>query len=105
MCANAEIIQFVAPDLSLPEGFGMQEYGDVIILPTRDRAARLILFCIVESPEFPAKTQGWVRSLDGRDEWTAANQWWIHNKEAVLAKRYQDATWLPPAPTPPAPPK
>lgn len=97
--ANSEIIPFVAPDLSLPKDAGKQFFGDVGVPATRDWAASLILWCIVNSPEFPAKTQAWAHT-DGRDDWSKANQWWTHNKDAVLAKRYQDATWLPPATAP-----
>jgi len=96
--ANSEIIPFVASDLSLPKDAGRKLVGDIYVPPTRVWAAQLILRCIANSPDFPAQIQSWARSSSGfeNDDWSRVQQWWIHNKDAVLAKRYQDATWLPP---------
>jgi hypothetical protein len=96
--ANSEIIQYVASDLSFRKWTAPQAEGDVAVDPPRIWAARLILLCIAKSPEFPAKTQAWAHGMHGKDDdwWLAAEQWWTHNKDAVMAKHYSEATWLPP---------
>ncbi len=96
--ANPEIIPFLAPDLSLPKDAGFRSLGDVGVLTPRLWSVSTILLCIAKSSEFPAKTQAWARSRHGNwdNTWSAVDQWWTHNKDAVLAKRYSEATWLPP---------
>ncbi len=94
---NSEIIQYVAPDLSLPKDAGYLSKGDVVVPTPRMWAASLILRCIAKSPEFPAKTRAWAHGTHVKeDDWSVAEQWWTHNKDAVMAKHYSEATWLPP---------
>ena len=97
LSANSEIIPFVAVDLSLPKETGRKAVGDVYIPPTRVWAAHLIFSCIVKSPEFPTKTRAWAGSFSGTEDefWSAAKDWWTHNQDAIKAKHYSDATWLP----------
>ena len=56
--------------------------------------------------------QGAIDEGNTTEDWPIAlkfSEWWEHNKEALLAKRYEQATWLPaatvgqPTPAKPAP--
>jgi hypothetical protein len=68
--------------------------------PPREDAASLILGIIWRTSDFPEATRAWAD--DGRNRGPVAvsgvHEWWEHNKEAILAKRYKEATWLPKLP-------
>jgi len=70
------------------------------------------LFCcfrtIIDWPGFPPETKKWADDLSSKLQFyyrigpdSVANrlmrEWWEHNKEAVLSRQYDKATWLPPA--------
>lgn len=73
---------------------------------TRARALHMAIGKLSGWKQFPAATQEWAtvvgivsfRAPDDIEDELAAAQfkaWWEHNKEAVLAKDYAKATWLP----------
>jgi hypothetical protein len=70
--------------------------------PLQNMTTRKILQCIRNTPSFPKATRDWANIMD----WQSADlkfprvirltqQWWEHNKEAMIAKRYAEATWVP----------
>jgi hypothetical protein len=78
---------------------------DTLALTSRDRAVHSAMARIIYWREFPAETREWARivlnsTLDEEATGYVAapgqfKAWWEHNKEAVLAKDYAKATWLP----------
>jgi hypothetical protein len=80
---------------------------DVIIPSIQYQSTRTALYAIMRDKRFPEQTRTWAeraeslhRQMIHPKEEQARTQlmaWWEHNKEAVLAKDYAKATWLPPA--------
>jgi hypothetical protein len=79
--------------------------GDSYRPSVRDAALMIAADSIAKSPLFPPATRDWA-SLHARDvkkiPWVRFEEslaqfkaWWEHNREAVLAKDYANATWLP----------
>jgi hypothetical protein len=72
-----------------------------------DKSTAMMYQILTIYPSFPAETRQWARkemALAQMNEGGAnseANQlmrqWWEHNKDAVLSRQYDKATWLPSA--------
>jgi len=70
---------------------------------SRYQAIDLILGRIVSSQLFPDATGRWASGFRGHNYNNGSNphsvwlfqQWWEHNKNAVIAGKYSEATWLP----------
>lgn len=68
-------------------------------------STELILGCIMNSKGFPVQTKAWAHDLNVDRGWSLETvnaeivseikQWWEHNKDAINAKQYDKATWLP----------
>ncbi len=86
--------------------------GDLVIPSIRDQSSTFAVWTIESGKLLPAATRAWADSLHTlNQEWWTPNTppetagpaiiqlkaWWEHNKEAILAKQYDKATWLPPA--------
>jgi len=71
-----------------------------------DKSLVCCLQTIAQWPAFPAETRKWAQGLRANfgvrgigptaPENSLVREWWEHNKSAVLARNYADATWLPP---------
>ena len=63
----------------------------------QDRALHFALQIIKRSTRFPPAARAWVSALHSMpvDPDAQFKDWWEHNKEAVLAKQYEKATWIP----------
>ena len=100
---NQEIIPYMMPMVYTGSTASPNLPGDdVLKYPVRSYAIRMVLGTIIKCEAFPQKTRKWAESLsrngvDYKDEeWVAlVTSWWEHNKDAILEKRYKDATWLP----------
>jgi hypothetical protein len=68
---------------------------------TKRKSTELTLEAIKRSTAFPAATRAWAREAFDAYHWGShrvdqrLKAWWEHNQEAILAKEYGKATWLP----------
>jgi len=78
--------------------------GDSRTLSIRDQSTLLMLNAIARSEVFSADARAWADKLAkdtffNRVNFDYANNctknWWSHNREAVLSRHYNEATWLP----------
>ena len=81
--------------------------GDVILHPPRIQIALVILRVIERNHRFPEATQAWMESAksgilfstmgkpEDLEKFTLLQQWWNHNRSAILQDRVEQATWLP----------
>jgi len=97
----AALMDVVATGSSEEPGFGGG--GDVFIFSPRGRAAGIVQTVIMSRSRFPEKTRLWASELNisinapGIEARRASlTSWWEANKAAIIAKRYSEATWLPP---------
>lgn len=81
-------------------------------LSIRDNSANMMFCMIWQNQAFPILSRKWARSIYGYSSLEyerpgydpakilpvvhAMQQWWEHNKEAIEAKDYEKATWIPP---------
>ena len=68
-------------------------------------AAEMIIEAIIRSEKFTPETRAWAEQARRRLGWLyrehydliydQLKEWWAHNKTAILAQKYDQATWLP----------
>ncbi len=82
------------------------EGSDVIPASRRRLSTGIILTSIKRSPAFPERTRRWASHASDmlgvgfspaqEQVYSQTLEWWAKNKDAVLARRYENATWVPP---------
>ncbi len=103
MYANEEIIPYLMPLVYSGSTESPNLPGvDVFKNPVRLSAIQRVLGKIQKCNDFPEKSRKWASELGSNGEnykdeaWVSLiTGWWEHNKDAILEKRYKDATWLP----------
>ena len=103
--ANEEIIPYLMPLVYTGSTSAENSSGsDVIRRSPRSNAIYDVLGKIWQCEEFPQKTQKWAKDMSSNNRsngptdeaWVGLiTSWWEHNQDAILEKRYKDATWLP----------
>jgi len=97
----AKLIQDVA-DKTMPK---IVEGSDLIPASRRRLSTGIILSGIKQSPVFPERTRLWASHAKDMLQvgfppaqekvYSQTQEWWSKNKEAVLARRYENASWVP----------
>jgi hypothetical protein len=95
----ADVYDKSGKTMQLSEGWNWKEKSSMA-------SSRLILSIIERSDQFPAATRTWAKALDSElvvhldfilpQVLDQERQWWEHNKQAIAAKQYGSATWVPP---------
>ncbi|HWB60701.1 MAG TPA: hypothetical protein VG733_14495 [Chthoniobacteraceae bacterium] len=97
------IIPWLIPDIYKDHG-GMVEIPGYASLEAKEAAACLVLSSIQNSQNLPAGSRSWAkelnlnygsREIDENQEIVLIKEWWAHNKEAITARQYDKATWIP----------
>ncbi len=76
--------------------------ADVGIYSIRDASSIMFLEDVMRATAFSPETRDWAkaayngfRTFSHEQVLTQVKDWWEHNKEAILSKQYDKATWLP----------
>jgi hypothetical protein len=95
-------IKYLVP--MIYEGYGKPRNFELhdIWSPQRE-AIKYFLYKLTLYRSFPSKTASWGAGFGSFTQDTGDDphilwlfqQWWEHNKEAVLAERFSEATWIP----------
>lgn len=101
---TVEALPYLINDLYSGES-KLQRTGDVVAPSQRQGITSRILGIIGRSKDLPPETREWSRSFN-RINWVDVEKsedmartveaWWEHNGNAIKAKKYADAKWLPP---------
>jgi hypothetical protein len=90
---NDKSIETISPPLT----------GDVGYSSTRDLFAITVCRAILKEPTIDPVTHAWADRMESEiggppqaeQRMNLLKQWWVKNQQAIIEKRYADATWLP----------
>ena len=101
--ATVESIPYLMKGVYQGSALPVERVSDTAMPSVRNRFAYAVLYAISHSASLPWESRQWadkmVRCIIGNSEDESRidllKLWWEKNQDAILEKRFEDATWLP----------